>query len=105
MANTAGRDVPRGSEMDAVGTGTGQAPHAKASAKVWLPCYGNLLSPTASVVPVEAHIAAWPVATDSVRGREGQLEEEQRSCEVGTAFATLARNSARALPQGRHLLC
>jgi hypothetical protein len=32
MANTADRDVPQGSEMDAVGTGTGQAQHAKASA-------------------------------------------------------------------------
>jgi len=105
MANTAGRDVPQGSGMDAEGTGTGQAPRAKASATVWLPCYGSPLSPTASVVPVEAHTAAWPVAMDSVRGREGQPEEEQRSCEVGTAFATLARSSAMAWPQGRRLLC
>jgi hypothetical protein len=57
-ANTAGRDVPQGSEMDAVGTGTGRAQHVKASATAWLPYYGNLLSQTASVVPVEAHTAA-----------------------------------------------
>ena len=105
MANTAGRDVPQGSEMDAVETGTGQAQHAKASVTAWLPCYGSLLSPTASVVPVEAHTAAWPVAMDSVRGREGQPEEELGSCEVGSASEKLAKSSAMALPQGRHLLC
>ena len=105
MANTAGRDVPQGSEMDAVETGTGQAQHAKASVTAWLPCYGSLPSQTENVVPVEAHTAAWPVAMDSVRGREGQLEEEQRSCEVGTASGKLAKSSATALPQERRLLC
>ena len=54
---------------------------------------------------MEAHTAAWPVAMDSVRGREGQLEEEQRSCEVGTASGKLAKSSATALPQERRLLC
>jgi hypothetical protein len=91
--------------MDAVGTGTGQVLHAKASATVWLPCYGNLLSPTASVVLVEAHTAASPAAMDSARWREGRLEEEQRSCEVGTASGKLAKSSAMAWPQGRRLLC
>ena len=105
MANTADRDVPQGSEMDAVGTGTGQAQHAKASATVWLPCYGSLLSPTASVVPVEAHTAACPAAMDSARWWEGQPVEEQGSCEVGTASGRLAKSSAMALPQGRCLLC
>jgi len=77
MANTAGRDVPQGSEMDAVGMGTGQALHATVSAMAWRPCYESLLSLRESVVPVEAHTAAWPVAMDSVRWREGQPEEEQ----------------------------
>jgi hypothetical protein len=91
--------------MDAVGTGTGQALRAKAFATAWLPCYGSLLSPTESVVPVEAHTAAWPVAMDSVRGREGLPEEELGSCEVGNASEKLAKSSAMASPQGRHLLC
>lgn len=105
MANTAGRDVPQGSEMDAEGMGTVRAAHGQASAAVLLPCCGSLLSQTESVAPVEAHTAAWPVAMDSVCGREGHLEEAPQSCEVGTASARLARNSALALPQGRRLLC
>ena len=105
MANTAGLDVPQGSEMDAVETGTGQAQHAKASVTAWLPCYGSLLSRTENVVPVEAHTAACPAAMDSVRWREGQLAEEQGSCEVGTASGKLAKSSATALPQERRLLC
>ena len=91
--------------MDAVGMDTGQALRAKAFAMAWLPCYGSLLSRTESVVPVEAHTAARPVAMDSVRGREGHLEEAPGSCEVGTASERLARSSAMALPQGRCLLC
>lgn len=105
MANTAGRGVPQGSEMDAVGTGTVQAAHGLAFATVWLPCYGSLLSRTESVAPVEAHTAARPVAMDSVRGREGHLEEAPGGCEVGTASGRLATSSAMALPQGRRLLC
>ena len=104
MANTAGRDVPQGSETDAVGMGTGQALHATVSAMAWRPCYESLLSPRESVVPVEAHTAAWPVAMDSVRWREGQPEEQER-LEIGSASGTLARSSARAWPQGRRLLC
>ena len=51
------------------------------------------------------HTAAWPAAMDSVRGREGLPEEELGSCEVGSASEKLAKRSAMALPQGRHLLC
>ena len=65
MANTAGQDVPPGSVTGAVGRDTGRALHAMESAMVWLPCYGSLLSPTESVVPVEAHTAVCPVAMDS----------------------------------------
>jgi hypothetical protein len=91
--------------MDAVGMGTGQALRAKVFAMAWLPCYGSLLSPTESVVPVEAHTAAWPAAMDSVHGREGQSEEELGSCEVGSASEKLAKSPAMASPQGQHLLC
>ena len=91
--------------MDAEGMDTVRAAHGQASATVLLPCCGSLLSRTESVVPVEAHTAARPVAMDSVRGREGLPEEELGSCEVGSASEKLAKRSAMALPQGRHLLC